>query len=358
MEPQGNLMHSFIRDEDGTTNLLATILDPRINSPIQSEFRYAICERLSRLSIHIPPDAVPQQVVPQYLCIDLVVVWGGWILLIENKVRAASITRNQLQRYYDLSLIEMGSGKFLADSTLASSRLAVIYLTPTEDVGGAEFASLQLNPQRDDRKAHLSWPGLLDDFRTALHKAKMADPLTRLIADGCLCVKEILSSSTLPKTAESPHRIEAKSFLDRVQTRVSELLEIHGPFKLSRWKDPRCDQLYGWLGGDLGNVYFEIFEDGSDLAQCPGALIHYRICFWIAKKAPRLVGQEFGECPLENWATILGIPPEQLSSIRESTGVGLQNIVTGDFDHLIEMAISMFCRFMVTFRGFMERKLS
>src|SRR5262245_47391914 len=125
-----NLMAAFITGEDGTTSLLATLLNLEYGHPTQANFRQRFAVHLTAAGISLPHDVAPVVIRQQYMNMDLVIVWQDWVIVLENKVQAASITRNQLNRYYRVALKTMQAGEFLDDAQLAGKRLGILYLTP------------------------------------------------------------------------------------------------------------------------------------------------------------------------------------------------------------------------------------
>ena len=107
------------------------------------------CKHLKPAGVELPCDHGPQIVLQEYKNVDLVMVWGEWILLVENKVAAASITRGQLVRYYQDTLAAMEQGIFLKSEDMEpedirNKRICIVYLTPTRKMGTAEFKSTKL----------------------------------------------------------------------------------------------------------------------------------------------------------------------------------------------------------------------
>jgi hypothetical protein len=359
MSPQlaesANHLKHFVTDEDGTTAVLATLLDPEFNHPLQPEIHRRFARLLRNGGIDVAEDSAPSSVRPQYLAIDLVMTWGNWILLIENKVLSASVTPNQLSRYYRVSLQELVADRFLGDKSLRDHRIGVVYLTPTANVGGAEFESLLLAVDRADRKLHLAWPQLVADWNDVLANENEPSAFALLARDAVRRATDILAKDRTKKTVETPHRIAAKKFLDELQTRVLEVMRPMGAVKLSRWKDPRVDQLYGWLGGEWGNVYLDVVEDGSDLS-AHSSVARVRLSFWVAAKAAQPRKKEFATVPVEHWARLIGLPFGQLEGPEDPRHYGVQwdNAWSGSIETMLEQLTMLFCRFLITFRPFME----
>lgn len=353
--PKDNLMSAFLTDEDGATALLATLLNPEIGHPIQARFWGKLADALSAAGINLPANVPPIVVRPQYMSIDLVLVWDAWLIVLENKVQAASITKNQLSRYYRVTLKTMLSDKFLNDASLHSKRIAVIYLTPTPYQGSGEFESLQLDATRDDRKLHLDWPMILEQAEECLVDADLSDPFVRVISDGCQLIKSMLAKSRSPKTPESPQRDAARRFLDVVQAKIIASMPSQEALKLHRWKNPELDQLCGWKGRHgFGNVYLNVFADGSDLSREPPALLHAHLQFWPVPRYRRACAQLFTESMLPEWARRLDLDPSKLELAEGQPGIVFEEVWKETVSSLEDKIAQLFCRFLEVFRPIME----
>jgi hypothetical protein len=286
-----NLMKFFVTREGGTSSLLATAFDPQqFKDERQRAFRERFCGRLRKAGVDLSAADGPSRVEQEYGGMDLVMVWSRWILIIENKVAYASITPNQLQRYYKSVLKQMKHGTFLKDKDAANKRICVVFLTPTANMGLHEFASLELKDtdgERKDTKVHMSWEAMLDDLRQAFPADSAGDPLGKLIQHGCTLSDSILERNRdkSPKFIETDERNATKEFLRDVKTKIKGLMQFDKIFKLNDWKDPDHDLLYGNIAGDDGNVYFTANAAGTNLLNKEQGILNGSLDFRVAGKA-------------------------------------------------------------------------
>jgi len=349
-----NIVKFFVTDEPGTSSLLATVFDPGFMHEGQGSFRKKFAERLAAQDVILPVEGKPAVVQPEYLNVDLVLVWGQWILLIENKVSRAAITRRQLARYYKAALKTISRGVFLNSDTYRDHDICVVYVTPTESTGAAEFASLQLAEDRKDKKVHLPWTAMLDDLEASFPPHDEDDSYARLIRDGCQLTKEILQKhSAKTITADTPERIATKAFLDRMQKKVADMMGLETALKLMRWKDPRMDELYGQLGGNNANVYLNIFDQGTDLTNQDDAVLSGSVSFQIARKARRKYRDRFASFPHHYWSEMIGLAAESLRINDHEVMVLLENTWSGTCEELERELAGLFCRFLMVCRPFM-----
>ena len=347
-------MRFFVTDELGTSSLLATAFDSGFMHEGQSRFWRMFSERLAAQDVVLPAESKPDIVRPEYRNVDLVLVWGQWILLIENKVSRAAITRRQLTRYYKATLKSISRGVFLDSDTYSNHDICVVYVTPTESTGAAEFASLQLAEDRKDKKVHLPWAAMLDDLEASFSPHDENDPYARLIRDGCLLTKDLLQKNDAKcKTEETLERIATKAFLDRTQKKVADMMGLETALKLMRWKDPRLDQLYGQLGGDNANVYLDVLDQGTDLTNEDDAVLNGSVQFWIARKALRKYRGRFTSYPRHYWAEMLGLADDTLEIRGHDGKILLENTWSGTCEELERELAGLFCRFLLVCRPFM-----
>jgi hypothetical protein len=352
--PAPNYLKFFVTDEVGTSSLLATAVDPQFAHHGQRQFREKFCARLKPAGVVLSPDDGPQLVRQEYLSVDLVMAWGEWILLLENKVAAASITRNQLKKEYRIALTELERGKVLGVTNCQRMRICVIYLTPTDSSGCVEFDSLELSSKRSDAKVHLSWKDVLDDLRQAFPDEDSNDLLRAFIQGGCQLTETILSERSKPAITESLERGEMKKFMKSVRRRIVNMLGFEPTLKLTDWRDPGRDELYGHIGGDLGNVYLNVYADGTDLLNNEQTRVHGRISFKVAGKAPMTRLDDFRSYPLETWARILGFnSDDQVTLDIDRCEFSVERDWEGQSIELAEQLASLVCRFMLVFRTFM-----
>jgi hypothetical protein len=286
---------------------------------------------------------------------DLVMRWGEWTLLLENKVLSASITGNQLNRYYGYMLGAL-SRTSVGDSDPAKSdipdgkRICVIYLTPSKGTGGSEYESLRLT-RETDCKVHLSWGDLLEDIRASFPEGQSNDPYGRLIRDSCRLVEELVKRKE-PKTPDTPNRIAMKDFIKMVAEKVRAMMRDLEPPKLTSWRDPQGDELYGYIGGDGGNVFLRIFDKGTEMADPKKVRLYARISFKIAGKALSRKKAGFlslrpSDCQELLGTTNLRIDEDRCEAVCEDTWAGAM-------PYLADQIATLVCRYLLTFRPFMS----
>jgi hypothetical protein len=354
-----NLMKFFVAREGGTTSLLATAFDPQqFKDERQRAFRERFCEHLRKEHVDLSAADGPSRVEQEYGGMDLVMVWSGWILMIENKVAYASITPNQLNRYYKSTLKQMKHGTFLKDKDAATKRICVVFLTPTANMGIAEFASLDLKSkdgEREDKKVHLSWEAMLDDLRQAFPTDDANDPLGRLILHGCERADSILEKNRVlvPGTIYTEERNATKKFRDAVRSQINDLMQVERINKLTDYNTPDVDQLYGNIAGDDGNVDFTANAAGTNLLNKDQCILDGRMRFKVAAKAPRSIRDGFRSVPSQHWERLLGLDRGILERDDEKSRVSFEEVWEGKYDDLVVEIASLFCRFVVVFRPFM-----
>lgn len=352
--PDPNFLKFFVTDEVGTTSLLASALDPQFAHQGQQQFRERFCERLRSAGVDLSPDSGPQVVRLEYLSVDLVMAWGEWILLLENKVAAASITRNQLKKEYHVALKEMERGTLLNLEDCRNKRICVIYLTPTDSTGTVEFNSLELHSERRDAKVHLSWKAVLDDLRQAFPEGTSDDLLGAFIRGGCQLTEQILANHLARKTEETLEREAIKTFMRLVRGKINEMLRFDQTLKLTDWRDPRRDEVYGHIGGDYGNVYLDVLADGTDLMDAEHSRVRGTVSFKVAGKATKARQDEFCSFPLENWTRILGCNPDDQATLDcNRCELYVERDWEGQAAELADQLAALFCRFLLVFRPFM-----
>jgi hypothetical protein len=296
--------------------------------------------------------AGPSYVRPECLNIDLVMKWDDWIILLENKVAAASVTRNQLSIYYDVALRELQKGSFLSLDVSPQTRICVIYLTPTAGVGRVEFEPLKLINDRPDAKVHVYWGDVLADMELVF-PGGVTDPIGRMIADGCSAIRRILKTRHTVKTVDTPERIALKALLQSIHNIVEQAMIDESTLKLTVWRDPRIEELYGNIGGRDANVYLTLYNVEAKIVDDRNLRIRASISFRVAGTAPTAKRDAFGNIPHDRWLGELGLPPGSLKmDHRQFLVYDIQR--EGAIDTIAQDLSSVFCRFLSVFRPFMS----
>ena len=347
-----NIMKYFISGEGGTSSLLATLLNPLFKQPGQVEFLQVFCERLKLEGVSLSTDG-PQVVKQEYMDMDIAMIWDNWIVVLENKISAASISRYQLQKYYKSITGKISKGGFLGIKQDQSNHICIIYLTPTKSIGGAEFNSLHLNEERQDAKVHLSWEVLLLDIEKIFRKEPIADPYVRLVHDGIELTNKLLKSKPVPPVPETEIRIEMKSFMDKVEQRIRAIMQLEPTLQLMLWRDIRADQLYGNVAGKNTNVYFDLLEEGTSIPKEGTLQLRMGFSGKVAKKAPREYKKKFNEYAASYWSAMLALDNDVLEVDTQKYSASVEVNWSGERSQLIQDAAALFCRFLMTFRPFM-----
>ncbi len=233
-----NLMKFFVSREEGTTSLLATALDPQLGDERQRVFRKKFCDHLSPKVI-LSPDDGPSVVLTEYSSMDLVMVWSEWLIVVENKVTAASVREEQLAGYYRDVLKKLGKKdrKFLGakdqkrfefkldENELRKKRICIILVTPTRNLGrlGLAFSAVVGKHKRQDEKLPLSWPVILDDLSESF-PCKPNDPFGKVIRDAVERTRRILEDRA-EDWDYAEERNATKKFLEDVRTEVRTRLK-------------------------------------------------------------------------------------------------------------------------------------
>jgi len=214
-----NLLHYYIQSETGTSAFLATLFDQRFDHSIQEPFREFFRKKLLLEGVRVC--GRPERVEVEYDCIDLVVLWDGWILLIENKIRSGSIRSGQLTEYYERTISNLSNGCFLDNPVYRDYKIAVVYITPTEQSGKGEFRSLQLDSQRADKKIHIAWSMILESCQMD-NSLDIYDPFCFLVREGYNRTKLLIDHCQKPSAIyEDEYQTESRDCADKLRDKVS-----------------------------------------------------------------------------------------------------------------------------------------
>ena len=350
---QPNLLRHLVNDELGASSLLATLLDPAFNHPLQLEFLNHMRGLLREVSIDVP-DVSPTKVFCEYRLIDVLVVWGNWILAIENKVAAASISRGQLKRYYH-RLVHSISRDDILGIPDGSAQIGIVFLTPTPGMGGTEFQSLELDSQRSDGKLHLSWSGLLDwldDHRSA----GSDDTYRRVIQDGASQVHAILTDRSQTKTVYDENRQGMREFISELKNTIQVTLRPNGSMKIIDWHDPQLELIYTNVSGGSANVYFKILAKDSDCSD-PGELdMNILFEFKVAAKAPAWLKQWFSDQDHRRFAGLIGLLEKAIAVDTDRGSIKFEQRLQGTRLELVEDVANTFFRLVFTFGSLIRMK--
>jgi hypothetical protein len=357
-----NLMKFFISREDGTSSLLATALDPELGDNRQRLFREKFCKYVKSTSseVDLSPDG-PSVVLTEYRGMDLAMIWGDWILIVENKV-AAAVNEKQLARYYCLVRTELGKKKStlfgLDHQQLAKKRICVMFVIPTDALGRLELSynAAELKSNRRDKKLHLSWQSILNDLDHSFPGSKGNDAFGRIIRDAVQRTKTILleNEKKSSKTIFTPERNATKKFLEQVCKRVKGMMSSKAGLKLSISQGQEWDDVDSHFGGKDGLVKLRIRASTTNLLDKNVAILKGWIEFRLSGKAVKKRSQEFNSIPMEIWAERLGVGPDFLTTAKEKCLVShREREWSGKRVDLVEQSASLLHKFLTEFRDFM-----
>ena len=305
-----NLLQHLISNEVGTSAFLGTLLDPLNDDTVFVQARIAIAHLLKRHGLEVSSPA-PTIVELEYLSIDLVAVWPPWILLIENKVASASVTRGQLKDYYSACLLNLARNGFLKHAGEAVSRqpLCFIYLTPTPYTGMVEFDTLELHPGRADTKIHLAWSELLDCLSPLL--GKIDGPASWLFNAGVDRVRGVLEAAKGVHLPEDEKRCRIQALMNELKGRLQKS-EQASKLAFHRWSQQSREQLFA--AGPARSAYVGLYlsYDGTDFPSAETIRPVGDISFDVASKhRARLRGLVTARSH-EEWAELLGVAGSEI----------------------------------------------
>lgn len=351
-----NLFQHLISNEVGTSAFLGTLLDPRYEGAVFVQARIAIASLLRRHGIEVSSLA-PTVVELEYLSIDLVAVWSPWILLIENKVASASITRGQLSDYYSTCLLHLARNGFLKRAGEAISRhpLCFIYLTPTPYTGTVEFDTLELHPGRADAKIHLAWSELLDCLTPAL--GKVDGPASWLFNAGVDRVRSVLEAAKRGRLPEDEKRCRIQALMNELKGRLQRCEEV-SRLAFQRWSQQSREQLFA--SGPARSAYVGLYlsYDGTEFPSAETIRPVGDISFDVASKhRARLRGVVTARSH-EEWAELLGFAGSEIQLDGERGSLAwrfsLPEMSTEDFLRVSAERLGVFSS---AFRGTLAESL-
>jgi len=349
---KSNMMKYFISGEGGTSSLLATLFDPELKQPGQVKFLQAFCERLESEEVSLSIDG-PQVVEQEYMDMDIAMIWDDWIVVLENKLSAAAITRHQLQKYYNSITGKISKGIFLGEKQAQSKHICIVYLTPTQGIGLTEYESLKLNEKRQDAKIHLSWEVVLHDIEEIFKKQPLTDPYVKLVRDGIELTNKLLKSKRVPVVPETEIRIRMKEFMSAVEESIRDIMQPEPTLQLNLWRDKQLDQLYGNVDGKNTNIYFNLWEEGTSIPKKGTLKLQATFSATVAGKAPRSYKVKFNEFAVSYWSTMLALDNDAVVVDKQKHSASVEVNWSGERSQLIQDAAALFCRFLITFRPFM-----
>lgn len=124
--------------------------------------------------------------------IRLVARDGPTVLIIENKIRAGAVQRNQMVKYYQRELTEPGLAP--------EKRIGLVYLAPGPSIGDREVERVRnaikdKDRQRLDFAARVSWDEVKEAGDKIYHGSEAGDWQSHFIAEGLALVKNVIDTS-------------------------------------------------------------------------------------------------------------------------------------------------------------------
>ncbi len=304
-----NFFDHLISGEVGVSAFLATLLDPKYDDPIFVRARAGIATVLKHEGLELSSPS-PTFVEVEYSNIDLVVLWSGWTILVENKIAAASVTRGQLKAYYSETLLQLERRAFLkhAGQSILEQPLCVIYLTPTLDTGVVEFESFEVDPDRTDRKLHLGWDEVLKQFQplTGTDEKNIA---SWFFNAGVQRIEELLEAAKKARLPENACRLRIQALMSDLKGRFQNSDQFAG-LTFSRWSDQFKEQLFA--AGPTRSAYIGLYVsvDGTTFSSADTIRAVGDISFDIASRhRSRLRGLVSAKSP-DEWSSILAVASE------------------------------------------------
>jgi len=334
----------LIRDEVGTSALLAAALDPGLGHGGQAVLWRGLAEALG-----LPPEEPVQRVACEVDGVDVLALTPSWCVAVENKIDAASVAPGQLGRYYRTLLARAKRGEVVAGEPLGNRGICVAFLTPGPDAGAKEFGALELR-RPGDRKQRLTWDDLLALAGEAFAGSEQG--AAALLRAGFARTRQLLAerADRAPKTVKDGRRLALEALVEDVERRVHDLARLEDGLKLTRWRDPQIVQFYGGLGGtDGGNVYCTVHAAPSD-ATGETVDAEATLRFQVTAAAPKRHRQRFQQVPLADWAAMLGAPAEELAVDAEKAWVAADRAWRGPRADVVAAAAGEVYRWLVACR--------
>ncbi len=349
-----NLLYHLIENEMGTSAFLATLLDPRSEHPLFIEVRAVIASMLNEREpgLQLSSQSPPTHVELEYLNIDLLAVWSGWIILIENKIAAASVTSGQLNNYYSESLLQLKHNRFLRHATesVAQHPICFLYLTPTKNVGKVEFDSLKLDHDRSDRKIHISWEELLR--RLAPLCGRSTDHASCFFDAGIERIREVLATAKETRLPDDDNRYKIQALMNDMKGRLQNR-EPFADLEFSRWSDQFKEQLF--MTGPTRSAYLGLYVSCGSVFPSESSISAVGdISFDVASKHRSRLRYVVSDKSLEEWSAMLGVPCEAIRRNVEKGSLSwrfeLPEIATDVFLHEMAQYLAVF---LSVFRPFL-----
>jgi hypothetical protein len=364
-------MKFFVSSEAGTTSLLATALARGYDDPRQPQFRKAFCKRVERQSsqVVLSPEAGPSVVLLEYDCMDLLMVWSDWIIIVENKVADKSVDETQLPRYYHYVRKQLGKkkGEFLGtkdqktyefsldrDALRKKAQICVVLLTPADNPGRLQLAldAVELHEKRNDQAIRLSWPCILADLKASFTNPTANDRFGCVIYDGVERTYKVIAEHA-SKWELDVKRNRTKKFLEEVWTQVATLLkptvQDKRLLKLGISQSEKCDSFESHFGNNGCLLKLELVASQTDLCDRGKANLKGCLRFTMPPKVIKRRGKDFNAIA---WVEKLCVEAGSLKVIAEKCCVNYP-IELAERAHDADAIARLFCKFWIAFKPFM-----
>jgi hypothetical protein len=345
-------MKHFVVSEEGTSSTLATLIDPVFaRQSVRDTFVKSLCAKLRSEGVKVDETGV-KDVRCEYDGMDIVALWGNWLLVFENKVSSQSISPGQLSKYYQrLKRFIHEKRKLFGVHKLSNERIAFVFLTPKDFDGMPEFESFKVDTARGDRKVHLSWESHILPYLKNGLDTDSDDAFHALIEDCLRRTEQILAErQQRGKVEQTPKRAIMKQLLNDVQEYATKIIEHENLGKFS-YADTTIEQRYGRIGGSNGNVYVNLHEDNTTVGQEENGIVDFSIQFRVANKAPVSAKDRFEHCSKAYWSTVLHLDEDKIELDIFDHSVRYANQLEYS-DHLVKNIGSLYVRFLVAAQSF------
>ncbi|HNX36397.1 MAG TPA: PD-(D/E)XK nuclease family protein, partial [Kiritimatiellia bacterium] len=331
-----DLLHYLICNEVGTSAFLATLLDPQFNNTEVVQARAALANLLKRYGVEVSSPS-PTAVHLEYLNIDLVAEWSPWTLLVENKVASASVTKGQLSSYYRTCLLQIERKEFLSDAPIC-----FIYLTPTPNVGRAEFNSLKL-ARGKDKMIHIAWSEVLDCITPVVNTN--ASRTAWFLRAGADRVQEVIAAAKTACLQDDECRSRLQELMNNLKGQFQGSSEFEG-LVFRRWSDKVREQLFAAGPGRTAYVGLYLSYNNTEFPTEASIKAAGDITFESASKCRARLRTIVASKNASEWAAILGVSSEQLRIDLTKGSISwrfsLPEMVEEDFIELAKKRLAVF----------------
>ncbi len=346
-------LEHLISDEEGTSNWLATLLDPAYDSKAFQQARDLFAGLIGSSDIALTSTS-PTFIERECLDFDLLLVWSDWLILVENKVAAASVTGGQLQRYHDTLAAEVARGFALGGMNLAEHRICVVYLTP-RGAGLSEFDSLDFGSRMQDRKVHLAWEDLLNRLGNGCTKETPVGQDQWIVFEGIRQVQTVLERARTNQLPDEPVRNALRAIIRDIESSLAPALIVGRGLTAHRWSSRLYEQLFVCGTSRIAYVTLYVSHPGSEIPDEGRIRTQGKLAFELAAKQRKPLRQYLLRKPREEWYALLGVGVDQ-TAIDINMGNLTWSFECADIEAevFVAMMVERICRFVAVFREVLE----